>query len=81
MNLGSANLCVMHNYICTKEIFFLKVLFCAVENILDLTSGSYFGTVIALPLCGVLAQSVGWPWVFYVFGKSTPACIQKNYSS
>lgn len=35
-------------------------------------SGSYFGTVVALPLCGALAENLGWPWVFYVFG---------NYSS
>ena len=31
-------------------------------------SGSYVGTVMALPLSGVLAQNVGWEWIFYVFG-------------
>lgn len=31
-------------------------------------SGSYFGTVMALPLSGVLAQHMGWEWIFYVFG-------------
>ena len=31
-------------------------------------SGSYVGTVLALPLSGVLAQHVGWEWIFYVFG-------------
>jgi MFS family permease len=32
-------------------------------------SGSYVGTVVALPLSGYLAKHVGWPYVFYVFGK------------
>ncbi|XP_069671568.1 vesicular glutamate transporter 2-like isoform X1 [Periplaneta americana] len=31
-------------------------------------SGSYFGTVISLPLSGMLAQYVGWPYIFYLFG-------------
>ncbi|KAJ1528764.1 hypothetical protein ONE63_007151 [Megalurothrips usitatus] len=31
-------------------------------------SGSYAGTVISLPLSGVLAARLGWPSVFYVFG-------------
>ncbi|XP_059471952.1 sialin-like [Neocloeon triangulifer] len=31
-------------------------------------SGSYVGTVVALPLSGYLAKHVGWPYVFYVFG-------------
>ena len=34
-------------------------------------SGSYFGTVISLPISGALAQSsAGWPSIFYVFGKT-----------
>ncbi|KAJ4449608.1 hypothetical protein ANN_01011 [Periplaneta americana] len=32
-------------------------------------SGSYVGTVVALPVSGILAQKVGWPFVFYVFGE------------
>ena len=32
-------------------------------------SGSYFGTVVALPLSGALAENLDWPSVFYVFGK------------
>lgn len=31
-------------------------------------SGSYFGTVISLPVSGMLAQYVGWPYIFYLFG-------------
>lgn len=31
-------------------------------------SGSYVGTVIALPISGLLAENVGWEWIFYVFG-------------
>lgn len=31
-------------------------------------SGPFAGTVIGMPLSGILAQSFGWPWVFYVFG-------------
>jgi len=31
-------------------------------------SGSYVGTVMALPLSGILAQHFGWEWIFYVFG-------------
>ncbi|KAK2573260.1 Vesicular glutamate transporter 2 [Acropora cervicornis] len=32
-------------------------------------SGSHIGTVIAMPLSGLLAQHLGWTSVFYVFGK------------
>jgi len=31
-------------------------------------SGSYVGTVIALPLSGVLAEHINWESIFYVFG-------------
>uniref|UniRef100_A0A1B6DA23 Sialin n=1 Tax=Clastoptera arizonana TaxID=38151 RepID=A0A1B6DA23_9HEMI len=31
-------------------------------------SGSYFGTVIALPLSGILTDTLGWSSIFYVFG-------------
>ena len=31
-------------------------------------SGSYVGTVIALPLSGLLAENCGWESIFYVFG-------------
>ena len=37
-------------------------------------SGSYFGTVISLPISGALAESsAGWPSIFYVFGKISTA--------
>lgn len=32
--------------------------------------GAQFGTVIGLPLAGVLCDQLGWPSVFYVFGKA-----------
>ncbi|KAK9511341.1 hypothetical protein O3M35_000010 [Rhynocoris fuscipes] len=31
-------------------------------------SGSYFGTVIALPLSGILADNFGWQSIFYITG-------------
>ncbi|XP_069674254.1 vesicular glutamate transporter 2-like [Periplaneta americana] len=31
-------------------------------------SGSYVGTVVSLPVSGILAEEIGWPSVFYVFG-------------
>ena len=34
-------------------------------------AGSYIGTVIAMPLSGVLSEQLGWSSVFYVFGKFT----------
>jgi ACS family sodium-dependent inorganic phosphate cotransporter len=37
-------------------------------------SGSYVGTVISLPLAGLLANNFGWPSVFYVFGKTVSTC-------
>lgn len=31
-------------------------------------SGSFFGTVVAMPVCGVMADRLGWASIFYVFG-------------
>jgi len=31
-------------------------------------SGSYFGTVISMGVCGLLAEHMGWPSIFYTFG-------------
>jgi len=31
-------------------------------------SGAQFGTVISLPISGVLCDKLGWEWAFYVFG-------------
>ena len=31
-------------------------------------SGPFAGTVLGMPLSGVIAYNFGWPWVFYVFG-------------
>ena len=33
-----------------------------------LVVGMYMGTVIAMPLAGILAQYVNWEAIFYVFG-------------
>ena len=35
----------------------------------NISTGAHIGTVIAMPLSGVLAERLGWPSVFYVFGK------------
>lgn len=32
-------------------------------------SGSYAGTVVSMPVCSILAAKLGWPSIFYVFGK------------
>lgn len=34
-------------------------------------SGSYAGTVVAMPACAYLAEAWGWASLFYVFGKFT----------
>ena len=31
-------------------------------------SGAQFGTIISMPLSGVLCQKLGWPIMFYIFG-------------
>ncbi|GMT35940.1 hypothetical protein PFISCL1PPCAC_27237, partial [Pristionchus fissidentatus] len=31
-------------------------------------AGSYFGTVIAMPLSGYIGHNLGWPFIFYFFG-------------
>ncbi|KAG5677147.1 hypothetical protein PVAND_006929 [Polypedilum vanderplanki] len=31
-------------------------------------TGNYIGLVISMPVSGILAASVGWEWIFYVFG-------------
>ncbi|XP_078456801.1 sialin-like [Lampetra planeri] len=31
-------------------------------------SGGHFGTVVAMPLSGIIADKLGWPWIFYIFG-------------
>ena len=36
-------------------------------------AGNYVGTVVAMPISGVMAGSVGWESVFYLFG--TIGCI------
>lgn len=31
--------------------------------------GPFAGTVLGMPLSGLIADNFGWPWVFYSFGK------------
>ena len=31
-------------------------------------SGSFVGTVFAMPVCGIMAERFGWASIFYVFG-------------
>jgi len=44
-------------------------------------SGSYFGTVISLPLSGMLAEYMGWPYIFYLFGMSEKIDEKKLFVS
>lgn len=37
-------------------------------------SGSFVGTVVAMPACAYLAEGLGWPSIFYVFGKPNLCC-------
>lgn len=41
---------------------------------LIVSSGSYAGAVVAMPLAGVLVQYSGWSSVFYVYGEG-PRCM------
>jgi MFS family permease len=35
----------------------------------SICTGAQLGTIIAMPVCGVLASSsIGWPSIFYIFG-------------
>lgn len=36
-------------------------------------AGNYAGTVVSMPMSGILANSIGWESIFYVFG--TIGCI------
>ena len=38
-------------------------------NFIAMLLGIYMGTVIAMPLAGILAEYVSWDSIFYVFGK------------
>ena len=31
-------------------------------------AGMYAGTVVAMPVCGLMAESYGWESLFYMFG-------------
>jgi len=34
------------------------------------SAGSYFGTVVTMPLSAYLAETLGWRSVFWFFGKT-----------
>jgi len=42
-------------------------------------SGSYFGTVISMGVCGLLAENLGWASIFYVAGIHSLINIDLNY--
>ena len=41
-------------------------------------SGSYFGTVVSMGVCGLLAENLGWASIFYVAGKMNK-CSSANH--
>lgn len=32
------------------------------------TSGVHVGTFVTMGVSGVVAEHLGWPWIFYIFG-------------
>ena len=42
-------------------------------------SGSYFGTVISMAVCGLLAENFGWASIFYVSGKSVLIILHQSF--
>ena len=47
----------------------MKENYSPLNNLYRCNTGAHIGTVVAMPLSGVLAQHLGWASVFYVFGK------------
>lgn len=39
-------------------------------------AGNYAGTIVSMPVSGILASTLGWESLFYVFGKVTLFFIQ-----
>ena len=31
-------------------------------------SGNHWGTFLTMAMSGVIAENLGWPWMFYIFG-------------
>ena len=44
-------------------------------NIRVWLTGAYFGTMVSFPLAGVIADSIGWEWIFYIFGTCLSLCL------
>lgn len=38
-------------------------------------AGSYVGTIVSMPLSGILANKFGWESLFYVFGEQNAVFI------
>lgn len=47
---------------------------CSLSTLL-VSSGSYAGAVVAMPLAGVLVQYSGWSSVFYVYGEGLKCMV------
>ena len=33
-------------------------------------SGNHSGTFLTMAICGIIAERIGWEWMFYIFGKT-----------
>jgi MFS family permease len=44
-------------------------------------SGSYFGTVVSMGVCGLLAEHLGWASIFYVSGNSEKIKVKSRKTS
>lgn len=38
-------------------------------------AGTYVGTIVSMPLSGILANKFGWESIFYVFGEKNAVLI------
>ena len=62
------NIYVFSQYWFTLKVFVDLTNICAPK--IEYLSGMYLGTVIAMPLAGILAEHINWESIFYVFGAS-----------
>ena len=69
------NIYVFSQYWFTLKVFVDLTNICAPK--IEYLSGMYLGTVIAMPLAGILAEHINWESIFYVFGASI---FSENFS-